>query len=64
MVKTLGIKLVTSVVGDDFMYAAGQEIQDCPEERALDLLQAGHAVPLNAEKRETAKAKQPAKEDR
>jgi len=36
------IKLNTSVVGGDYTYAAGEEV-DAPEERAKDLVKAGHA---------------------
>lgn len=64
MAKTIAIRLVTSVVGGDYTYAAGEEVTDCPEERALDLLQAGHAVPIDTQKSERATAKQPAKEQR
>lgn len=61
--KKIAIRLVTSVVGGDYTYAAGQEV-DAPDHIAADLIQAGHAVPVNADKHETAIAKPPRKEQR
>lgn len=37
------IKLLVSVVGTDFSYGKGQEVE-CSEERARDLIRGGHAV--------------------
>lgn len=39
------IKLLVSVVGNDFSYGKGQVV-DCSEERAKDLIRGGHAVLL------------------
>lgn len=39
------IKLLVSVVGTDFSYGKGQEVE-CSEERARDLIRGGHAVLL------------------
>lgn len=48
------IRLLTSVAGGDYTYAAGDEV-DAPEERAKDLVRAGHAEMVGqAEKRERA----------
>lgn len=63
MAKMIGIRLLTSVVGGDCTYGAGQEV-DVPEHVAVDLIQAGHAVPTSVEKRENATAKPPKKEQR
>lgn len=48
MSKTRVIKLNRGVAGDVYTYAAGQIVKDCPEDRAADLVQAGHAVYLDA----------------
>lgn len=61
--KTIHIRLLTSVAGTEYTYSAGQEV-DAPEHIAVDLIQAGHAVPTNTEKRENATAKPPKKEQR
>lgn len=39
------IKLLVSVVGTDFSYGKGQEVE-CSEERARDLIRGGHAAIL------------------
>lgn len=39
------IIMLASVVGTDFSYGKGQEIE-CSEERAKDLIRGGHAVLL------------------
>ena len=39
------IKLLASVVGTDFSYGKGHEVE-CSEERAIDLIRGGHAVLL------------------
>lgn len=61
------IKLLKSVSGIDFSFAAG-ELATVPDELALDLIQAGHAAPfgeipetanINEKKIETA-ARKPA----
>lgn len=44
---SMKIKLLTSVVSSDYNYAAGQEV-DAPEERAKDLIRAGHAELLES----------------
>ena len=48
MSKTRSIKMNRGVAGGVYTYAAGQVVQDCPEDRAADLVQAGHAVYLDA----------------
>ncbi len=50
---TVRIRMLTSVAGNDYSYAAGQEVE-APKEIALDLIAAGHAVLLettNVERR-------------
>lgn len=37
------IRLINSVVGTDFSYAGGSEVE-CSEERAKDLIRGNHAV--------------------
>lgn len=61
--KTIRIRLLTSVAGTEYTYAAGQEV-DALEYIATDLIRAQHAVPVSAEKRETAIAKPLKKEVR
>jgi len=39
------IRLITSVAGTEYTFAAGQEV-DAPESIARDLIQGGHAVPV------------------
>lgn len=45
--NTIKIKMNRGCVGADFVYAAGGEY-DAPEDRARDLIQAGHATPVSA----------------
>lgn len=45
MAATKVIRLVTSVAGSAYTYAAGQVV-DAPVEIADDLIQAGHAIPM------------------
>lgn len=45
--QTIRIKLNESVVGDDYTYSKGEEV-DAPEDRAKSLIKAGHANPVEA----------------
>lgn len=59
MGNTRKIRLNTSVVGGDYNYAAGEEV-DAPVDRAIDLVNAGHAEFLDLQKqpkKETAASK-------
>lgn len=56
--QTIRIKLNESVVGDDYTYAAGEEVH-APEDRAKDLIKSGHANPVESHaKAEKAISKQ------
>lgn len=60
------IKITTGCAGTDYSYSAGQVDNDCPDDRAKDLIKAGYAIELDgkAEKIETAAAKMPKAEKR
>ena len=56
MEKTIKIRMTTSVAGTDYAYRADQVV-DAPEDRAKDLLKAGHAIPENDSRAETPESK-------
>lgn len=53
------IKMTTSVVGSDFAYPAGEELETTAA-RAADLVQAGHAIRLDTAKAPHQTAEKPA----
>lgn len=58
------IKIIISLAGADFALAPGEETERFSDAEARNLIEAGYAVPVAAEKRETATKKAPAKETR
>lgn len=57
------IKMLTSLAGDDFALASGDETDRFADDEARRLVEAGYAVPVVEEKVERA-AKKPAAEKR
>ena len=58
------IKMLVSMAGVDFALSPGDETDRFPDDEAKHLVEVGYAVPVAAEKRETATKKAPAKETR
>lgn len=57
------VKMLTGLSGPEYSLAPGEQ-RDFPDAEALRLIEARFAVPVVAEKRETATKKTPAKETR
>lgn len=57
------IRMLTSLSGPAYCLSNGDE-RDFPQDEAVSLIEAGYAVPVAAEKRETATKKTPAQETR
>ena len=58
------IKILTSISGADFSFAPGDETDHFDAAEVKNLIDAGFAVPVASEQRETATKKAPAKETR
>lgn len=66
MADKMQIRMLRGVVGGDFVYSAGG-IYEAPADRALDLINAGHAVKVDtgsAAKPEKANSKQADKSEK